>query len=376
MSAPLPLPSPVAAAHSAKLLTRLRETIAAAGFLPFDRYMQAALYEPGLGYYAAGAQKFGAVGDFVTAPELSPFFARALARQVAQVMSLAGPRVIEFGAGSGALAAALIPALDTLGAAPESYAIVEVSPDLRQRQQERLGVYGDRVSWLDTLPAEFSGCLLANEILDAMPVAMIEKRAGAWLERGLVLRDAEIEWDTRPAPPLLAEAAAAIEAELGPLPEAYVSEVNLAGAAWLRSIATMLGQGALIAIDYGFPRAEYYHPQRSAGTLSCHYRHHSHHDPLWLPGLCDITAHVDFTAMADAALDAGLDVLGYSSQARFLLNCGLADLLADATPAERNAAHKLVSEAEMGELFKVLMLGRDLGQIPLGFVAGDRRGRL
>ncbi len=376
MPAPLPLPSPVAAAHSAKLLARLRETVAAAGFLPFDRYMQAALYEPGLGYYAAGAHKFGAAGDFITAPELSPFFASALARQVAQVMSVAGPRVIEFGAGSGALAAALIPALEALGVVLESYAIVEVSPDLRERQQERLGAYGDRVCWLDTLPAEFSGCLIANEVLDAMPVSIVEKRAGAWLERGLVLHDGEIEWDSRPAPLPLAEAAAAIEAELGPLPEAYVSEVNLAGAAWLRSIAAMLGQGALIAIDYGFPRAEYYHPQRSAGTLTCHYRHRSHHDPLWLPGLCDITAHVDFTAMADAALDAGLDVLGYSSQARFLLNCGLADLLADATPAERNAAHKLVSEAEMGELFKVLMVGRDLGQTPLGFVAGDRRGRL
>ncbi|MEF9997401.1 MAG: SAM-dependent methyltransferase, partial [Burkholderiaceae bacterium] len=229
---------------------------------------------------------------------------------------------------------------------------------------------------LDSLPAEFSGCLIANEILDAMPVLVFEKCAGGVVERGLVLREAAIEWESRPAPAALLDAVGAVEAELGPLPDGYVSEVNLAGVAWLKSIAAILTQGALIAIDYGFPRAEYYHPQRAAGTLTCHYRHHSHHDPLWLPGLCDITAHVDFTAMADAALTAGLDVLGYTSQAHFLLNCGLADLLVDATPAERNAAHKLLSEAEMGELFKVLMVGRDLGDTPLGFVAGDRRGRL
>ncbi|MEG1832570.1 MAG: SAM-dependent methyltransferase [Burkholderiaceae bacterium] len=375
MPAQLPLPSPEAAAHSARVLAALRDA-AARGFLPFSDYMRIALYAPGLGYYAAGAQKFGAAGDFVTAPELSPFFARALARQVAQVMRASSAQVIEFGAGSGALAAELIPVLDALGVAPASYAILEVSPDLRARQQERLGVYGDRVRWLDSLPAEFSGCLIANEILDAMPVSVFEKCAGGVVERGLVLREAAIEWESRPAPAALLEAVGAIEAELGPLPEGYVSEVNLAGVAWLKSIAAILKQGALIAIDYGFPRAEYYHPQRAAGTLTCHYRHHSHHDPLWLPGLCDITAHVDFTAMADAALTAGLDVLGYTSQAHFLLNCGLADLLVEATPAERNAAHKLLSEAEMGELFKVLMVGRDLGDTPLGFVAGDRRGRL
>lgn len=376
MSATLPAPSPEAAAHSARVLAAIRNAAAQEGFLPFERVMQIALYEPGLGYYAAGAQKFGAAGDFVTAPELSPFFARALARQVAQVLRQSQPRVIEFGAGSGALAAALLPALDALGVAPELYEIVELSPELRARQRQALAGWGSRVRWLDALPERFQGCLIANEVIDAMPVALFERQEGGVVERGLVHHEDALVWAERPAPAALAAAVAAIEAEVETLAPGYQSEVNLAGAAWMASLAALLEQGALIAIDYGFPRAEYYHPQRRGGTLMAHYRHHALTDPLWLPGLTDITAHVDFTAMADAAFEAGLEVLGYTSQANFLINCGVTELLADATPAERNAAHKLISEAEMGELFKVLLVGRGIEAPPLGFAAGDRLHRL
>jgi len=375
MSKSLPLPSSDAAAHSARVLAVLHEA-AARGFLPFSDYMRIALYEPGLGYYSAGAQKFGGAGDFVTAPELSPFFARALARQVAQVLSASAPQVLEFGAGSGALAAELLPALEALGALPERYFIVEVSPDLRQRQAQRLARWGERVQWIEALPARFSGALIANEILDAMPVALFTRQADEVLERGFEWRDDALVWAERPAGQELQTAVAQIEADVGALAPGYQSEINLEGGAWIRSLAAMIETGALLAIDYGFPRAEYYHPQRRGGTLAVHYRHHVLHDPLWLPGLSDLTAHVDFSAMAEVAFDAGLDVMGYTSQANFLINCGIADELESAGPAERSAAHKLISEAEMGELFKVLMLGRGLDLDPLGFALGDRRGRL
>lgn len=374
----LPTPDADAAAHSAQLVALVRERIVAArGFLPFDQYMQLALYAPGLGYYAAGARKFGAAGDFVTAPELSPWFGRALAVQVAQVLREAGPTVLEFGAGSGALAAELLPALDALDAAPERYLILETSPDLRERQRERLAAFGARVAWIDAPPAGFIGCAIANEVLDAMPVSVFERRAGATLERGVSLtgEDALIV-AARPANAALAADVAALESESGPWPADYVSEIGYPARAWMRSVADWLARGVLLVIDYGFPARELYHPQRHRGTLMAHYRHHAVDDPLLWPGLADLTTHVDFSAMAEAAHGAGLDVLGYATQARFLLDCGLPALLEQANAAERVAAHRLISEAEMGELFKVLAVGRGVDVDLVGFATGDRRGRL
>lgn len=374
----LPTPDADAAAHSARLVQLVRRRIVAArGFLPFAEYMQLALYAPGLGYYAAGTRKFGAAGDFVTAPELSPWFARALAAQVAQVLRASGPHVLEFGAGSGALAEQLLPALDALGAAPSRYLILETSPDLRERQRERLAAFGTRVQWIDAPPAAFEGCALANEVLDAMPVTVFERCAGATLERGVSLSsEGALVGAARPAAAELAQAMAALEAEAGPWPEDYVSEIGYCARAWMHDVAGWMAHGVLLVIDYGFPAREFYHPQRSRGTLVAHYRHHAVDDPFLWPGLADLTAHVDFSAMAEAAHSAGLDVLGYATQARFLLDCGLATLLGDASPAERAAAHRLISEAEMGELFKVLAVGRGVDLDLVGFASGDRRGRL
>jgi len=373
--ASMPLPSPEASVHSARLGALIRDQIAAAGgWIGFDRYMELALYAPGLGYYTAGTRKFGGAacgGDFVTAPEISPLFAQALAAQVAQVFAHASPHIVEFGAGSGMLARELLAALDTRGTAAESYAIVELSADLRERQRALLG--DSRMRWLDSPPRDFAGVIIANEVLDVMPVRLIARAGGELSERGVTLRDGALAFAGRPADASLAEALAEIEVEVGALPDGYGSEVGLLARAWMRSAGQWLARGALLAIDYGFPRREYYHPQRLMGTLMCHYRHHAHADPLWLPGLNDITAHVDFTAMAQAAQEGGLDVLGYTTQAHFLLNCGLLDLLTeDRTPAVANAAHRLVSEAEMGELVKVLAVGRGIDAPLLGFAHGDR----
>src|SRR5690606_30065293 len=342
---------------------------------------------PGLGYYAAGNTKFGSrtpSGDFTTAPEMTPVFGRVLARQIAQVLEATKTNtVLEFGAGTGALAAAVIPALKELGIEPQ-YQILELSADLRARQGERLTPFSDTVQWLDALPEAFSGCVIANEVLDAMPAVLFQwNAAGEPMELGVRARpDAEppFVWDERPAGPDLA---AALAERMPPLP-GYRSEINLQAEAWVRQIGGWLKAGAALLIDYGFPRREYYHPQRSTGTLMCHFRHHSHDQALCLAGIQDITAHVDFTAMADAALAGGLDVLGYTSQARFLLNAGLPELLqagmqesdAQEMQATLSAVQKLISEAEMGELFKVLCVGRGLEPPLLGFARGDRRDTL
>jgi len=374
------------------MAAHLREAVrAAGGWLPFESWMEQALYAPGLGYYTAGAAKLGAspgapghalpAGDFVTAPELSPLFARTVAQQVHQVLNDTGTdAVLEFGAGTGALAEGVLAGLQDLGLAAR-YFIVEVSADLRQRQQARLAPYGSRVQWLDALPESFEGCVLANEVLDAMPAALF-----AWsdtaqvMERGVTLADSgDFAWSDRPAAPALAQAVAA---RMPPLP-GYASELNLRAEAWMRELGRWLRRGAALLFDYGFPRHEYYHPQRAGGTLMCHLRHHAHADPFAAPGLQDITAHVDFTAMADAALAGGLDVLGYTSQARFLVNAGLLELLARLDPADAagyarlaGPVQTLLSEAEMGELFKVLAVGRGIDGPLAGFARGDRRGAL
>ena len=362
-------------AHGERLAALIRTEIdAAGGWIGFDRYMELALYAPGLGYYAAGARKFGggaAGGDFVTAPEISPLFARSLAAQVVQLFEQVPARIVEFGAGTGRLARDLLDALDARRVPVESYAIVEVSADLRERQRSRLA--DARVQWLDGPPSGFAGVIVANEVLDVMPVRLFVRECGELFERGVALRDGALAFAGRPADATLADAIAEIETEAGPLPDGYGSEIGLVARGWMRSAGGWLARGALLAIDYGFPRREYYHPQRLMGTVMCHYRHHAHSDPLWLPGLNDITAHVDFTAMAQAANEGGLQVLGYTSQAHFLLNCRLLDLLKqERTPAAANAAHRLISEAEMGELVKVLAVGRGIDGPLLGFERGDR----
>lgn len=376
------------AAHSRRVEAHLLQRLADSpdGFLSFEQWMADALYAPGLGYYTAGNTKFGAAlptGDFTTAPEMTPVFGQVLARQVVQILQTTGTdTVLEFGAGTGALAASLLPALRELGL-DVKYQILEVSADLAQRQRHRLAEWSHAVEWLDALPTEFEGCVLANEVLDAMPATLFRwNEAGELMELG-VRADAAVSppfyWSERPATDALQEA---ISQRMPALP-GYRSEVNLQAEAWVHQLGRWLKLGAALLIDYGFPQREYYHPQRLTGTLMCHFRHHSHDEPLVLAGIQDITAHVDFTAMADAALDGGLNVLGYTNQARFLLNAGLPELLQtqmDAgdpgLPATLSAVQKLVSEAEMGELFKVLAIGRGLEPPLLGFVRGDRRDSL
>lgn len=355
------------------LLAVVRQAIAdGGGWLPFDRFMALALYQPGLGYYANSSRKFGSMpgsgSDFVTAPELSPLFGRALAAQVAQALVAGGwNAVMEFGAGSGALAESL---LDALGDAVTDYAIVDLSGVLRQRQQERLARFGPRVRWLDALPDAFHGVVLGNEVLDAMPVQLLHFDGQQWCERGVAWHDGALAWADRPTdlrPPLDAPFVPGTTTEIHPQAEAFV-----------RTLAGVLQQGVALFIDYGFPDAEYYLPQRHGGTLMCHQAHRADGNPLSDLGAKDITAHINFTGIALAAQDAGLDVLGYTSQAHFLINCGLMGLLDGSTLAQRAAAQKLVTEHEMGELFKVIALGRGLGGgfVPLGFVQGDRTHRL
>ena len=380
----LPQPSPEALAQSAHLVARLRSLIEAqGGWISFATYMAEALYTPGLGYYSGGAHKFGPGGDFITAPELTPLFGQALASQVQQIMDLSAPQVIEAGAGTGLLAADLLLELELRAALPDSYAILEVSGELRERQFDTLAAkvphLASRVQWLDGLPERFSGALVANEVLDVMPVHLIAWRPEGIFERGVALGDeGNFVWADQPATGKVADAATALDL---PLPEEgeYVSELNLAGRAWVAEWAARLDQGAMLLVDYGYPRAEYYLPSRSTGTLLCYFRHHAHGDPFVWPGLNDITAFVDFTAIAEAGFEAGLDVLGYTDQANLLFNCGVLDCLARRAPEESTdyiraakALQRLTGPHEMGELFKVIALGRGISQPLIGFLRGDR----
>ena len=383
MPSTLPVPDPAALAHSEQLRAHIAEAIlAAGGWLPFSRYMALALYAPGLGYYAAGSTKFGAAGDFVTAPGLTPLFGQTVARTVAAVLVVlaeTGGDVLELGAGEGHLAADLLNGLADLEALPSRYYILEVSADLRVRQQARLAKCAspwlDRVVWLETLPTAFTGVILGNELLDALPVDVLHRRNEGIEERGVVLaEDGQFAWADQPASNAELQALGG----LFPAVDDYVSEVSLAVPALIRSLAACLERGALLFFDYGFPRAEFYHPQRAQGTLMCHYRHHSHADPFWLPGLNDITAHVDFSAVAEAGEQAGLELLGYTSQGAYLLQAGLLDQLADlevGTPAYLRAVvavQKLLQPHEMGELFKVIAMGRGVSVALPGFAGNDR----
>ncbi len=368
------MPSPGPESLSARLHTRLEDAITQAnGWLPFDRYMTMALYEPGLGYYTRGSGQIGlwpgSGSDFVTAPELSPLFGAALARQVAQALDAAGAdEVFEFGAGTGSLAAQVLTAL---GEGVRRYRIVDLSGTLRARQAERLAPWGDRVQWLDVWPAQMHGVVLGNEVLDAMPVQLLHWDGSDWWERGVAMALGQLNWADRPTvlrPP--------VETSFVP---GTVVEIHPQAHAFITTLAERLTRGVALFIDYGFPESEYYHPQRahaSGGTLMCHHAHLSDTDPLDRPGDKDITAHVNFTGIALAAQDAGLDVLGYTSQARFLINCGLPELMQDADARTLSAAHKLIAEHEMGELFKVIALGRGVAFEPIGFEAGDRTHRL
>lgn len=380
----LPEPSPEALAHSRRVAEHIRSEIAAAGgWLSFARYMELVLYAPGLGYYMAGARKLGREGDFVTAPEISELFGHTLARQVREVLSAGVDEVLEIGAGSGALAASILAELERLDALPSRYLILELSPDLRSRSRDtiaaRVPQLMDRVAWLNQLPPSFSGCVLGNEVLDAMPVNLVCRDDGEIVERGVINTEQGFAWSARPPGEALRPH---VDPSLLPV-SGYCTEIHLAARGFVRSLARVLERGAAFFIDYGFPRHEYYHPQRTRGTLMCHYRHRAHDDPFFLPGLQDITSHIDFSAIAHAAADSGMEIMGYTTQAQFLINCGITEALSRSSPEDPRAylplaqqVQKLTSPAEMGELFKVIAFGRGVPQPLVGFTTGDRRHTL
>jgi SAM-dependent MidA family methyltransferase len=373
-TAPVNEAESVASPLSARIAVAIR---AAGGWLPFERFMAMALYEPGLGYYANASRKFGHLpqhgSDFVTAPELTPLFGRTLARQVAQALAATGTREVwEFGAGSGALALQLIEGLAELGQPLNGYRIVDLSGALRERQRATLAAHADRVTWLDALPERFEGVVVGNEVLDAMPVTLLARVRAVWFERGVALdAGGHLVWVDRPTdlrPPLDVPGA-----------HDYLTEIHPQAEAFIRTLGDRLARGAAFFIDYGFPEAEYWHPQRAMGTLVAHRAHRRDDDVLGDPGEKDLTAHVNFTGIALAAQDAGLDVIGYTSQGRFLINAGLIELARTAGVRANADMLKLVNEHEMGELFKVVALApraSSAGWVPIGFAAGDRTHRL
>ena len=360
------------------------EVEAGGGAIPFSRYMETVLHAPGLGYYRAGWRTFGAGGDFVTAPELSPLFSRAVARQVEQVLSSIGARdVIEIGAGSGTMAVQMLADLPSGG--DVRYRILEPSGALAARQRESIAARApdalSRVRWLDALPEPgFRGVVLANEVVDALPVERFEVTADGVLAHWVGFDHGRPVWRARPAEPWLAEAVESIQHELGyRLPVGYVSEIGPARCAWAASVAERVECGLVLLMDYGFPRRELYHPDRRDGTLRCHFRHRRHDDPLVLCGVQDITAHVDFTAIARAS---GLDVAGFTTQGEFLLGCGLLDLVSDLDPGSPEFVRltgqikRITLPGEMGEAVKVLALTRGMEVRLMGFSGRDHRARL
>jgi SAM-dependent MidA family methyltransferase len=385
MPASLPTPDSEALAHSRQLVQLICSEIeAAGGWIDFARYMELALYQPGLGYYSGGARKFGEAGDFVTAPEMSPLFGQTLARQAAQVLQQTQGNLLELGAGTGKLCAQLLLELQKLDALPPQYLILEVSAYLREVQRETLQQLLplellSRVQWLDALPDKFTGLVLANEVLDALPVHIVQTGESGLHELGVSRKGDALDWEAREiSSSELREKVAILD-----LPAGYKTEICLAANGLLASLADMLERGVILLIDYGFPRHEYYHAHRSEGTLMCHYRHHAHGDPFLYPGLQDITAHVDFTAIAEAGVINGLQLLGFCSQAQFLINCGITGLLQRFSPSDLTAyapaaaaVQKLLSPAEMGELFKVIGLGKNFHEPLIGFMQGDKRHRL
>jgi SAM-dependent MidA family methyltransferase len=377
----MPPLTPEAQNHSQQLIELIQENIRqAGGWISFADFMQQALYAPGLGYYTAGSQKFGRGGDFITAPEISPLFAQTLSRQAAQVIEATQGSILELGAGTGKLAADLLTALAESTILPERYFILEVSDHLRHIQNETLrSVLPDhifkRVEWLTALPTEFTGLILGNEVLDAIPVHLIYLSEQGIQERGVVNNLLGFAWQDRSlTEPIMLEKVKALH-----LPNGYLTEICPAAQGLITSLAASLEQGALIMVDYGFAAREYYHPQRNQGTLMCHFQQFAHPDPFHHVGLQDITAHVDFTAIAEAGVDHGLALAGFTSQAQFLMNCGILQVMSQISPKDiaqyapmAAAAQKLLSPAEMGDLFKVIGFTKNMDSALIGFHAGDK----
>ena len=386
MNTSLPQPDSDAVSHSAALHASIQSLIVNnGGWINFAQLMDAALYTPGLGYYSGGAKKFGLSGDFVTAPEISPLFAKTIARQVQQVLGALQTQnkkadILELGAGTGRFAKDLLMEMARNEQLPTRYMILEVSAYLREVQQANLKAalpdnLMNRVVWLDALPDCFDGLIFANEVLDALPVHIFKAITGGLSEMGVAFEDTRLAWQEKPASSL---ALKDFVAELK-LMDGYTSEVCLASTALVASLAGILQSGMLLMIDYGFSRTEYYHPQRNQGTLMCHYRHRAHGDPFVYLGLQDITAHVDFTRIAEAGVANGLELIGFVTQAQFLINAGITELL-QSIPAEDSAnylpivasAQKLLSPAEMGDLFKVIAFEKNLDIPFIGFSSGDK----
>lgn len=376
----LPIPNAEAQAHSQELAILIQEKISQnGGWLSFADFMQMALYTPSLGYYSGGAKKFGTGGDFVTAPEISPLFAQTLANQVAQVLAETAGDILELGAGTGKLAADLLLTLQAINQLPEQYFILEVSAHLRQIQLETVkkllsAELIKRIVWLDSLPQDFVGVILGNEVLDAIPVHLIHAAMPDLCERGVAF-NGDFVWQDKPLlPGGLFDLVSTYS-----LPDGYLTEVCPAATGLITSLAHGLQRGAIIMLDYGFSAREYYHPQRNLGTLMCHYQHYAHANPLIYIGLQDITAHVDFTSIAHAGVVSGLTLGGFCSQAQFLMNCGILELMSKVSPHDMAnyaplaaAAQKLLSPAEMGDLFKVIAFSKLLEEPLLGFSSGDK----
>jgi len=394
MSAAAPAPDAIEQAHSDRLLALIRDQLAAAGgAMPFSRYMELALYAPGLGYYSAGARKFGSDGDFVTSPELGPTFAECVAMCAAQAFGQLGGRCdfLELGGGSGAFAEAALRRLEALDALPARYLILEPSADLRERQHARLAAslpraVFQRVHWLDgPLERDWRGVLFANEVIDALPTPRFAIRGGEVFEEYVALDAAgALTRVDQPADAFLLAAVRHVERDLGePLPDGYRSELLPQLPYWIQAVGGLLREGVMLFVDYGYPRREYYLPERRDGTLVCHRRHTAHGDPLHLPGLTDITAFVDFTALAEAGVGAGFDLAGYCSQASLLVNCGLEERLATIEaiedPVERhrrtNEVKRLMLPGEMGERFQAMAFQRGV-DISEMFMRGDLSRRL
>lgn len=378
---PLPIPPLEAQIHSQQLFELIQQKITeSGGWIDFAEFMQMALYTPGLGYYSAGSKKFGAGGDFVTAPEISSLFGQTLANQFAQVLQATQGNVLELGAGTGKLAVDVLQALTQLGYLPDQYYILEVSDHLRQVQLEYLKQHlpqnlMQRVVWLNELPAEFSGIVIGNEVLDAIPAHLIHTNNQQICERGITVTEQGFAWLDKPlTEPYLLDTANKLN-----LPDSYLTELCPAANSLIRSLAHMLKYGAILMVDYGFVAREYYHPQRNQGTLMCHYQQLAHTDPLVYVGLQDITAHVDFTAIAESGVEAGLKLAGFCTQAQFLMNCGILNVISQVSPHDMAryaplaaAAQKLLSPAEMGDLFKVIAFTKNMEEPLLGFTAGDK----
>ncbi|WLI89317.1 SAM-dependent methyltransferase [Massilia sp. R2A-15] len=380
MSLPEPDSDALAASHALQQLIA-GEIAQQSGAITFARFMELALYAPRLGYYSGGAAKLGRDGDFTTAPEISALFGATVARAAASIIAQSAPNILEFGAGTGKLARDVLTALAEDGVHVDSYAIVELSGELRARQQEALKDF-PQVRWLDGFPDTFSGVVLGNEVLDAMPVELVTKTPEGWRQVMVTIENGRFAFADRAPDAALAAHIERQVPDAAHLDIGYLTEVHPVATGFMATLAHMMQSGAAILFDYGFPGHEYYVDDRSAGTLMCHYRHHAHPDPFYLPGLQDITAHVDFTAMAVAAQDAGMEVLGYMSQAAFLLGAGISELLLRTDPADAmrylpqaNAVQKLVSPAEMGELFKVLVVGKGVA-LPDRIAETDRSHRL